>query len=227
MISQMRENEIKQSQDYHETKRELEKLFVNITKLTSKVGWLPTRYETFQKNCIEFLQDWEEAKEIAEVFRDLKGSLEFQRLPLNFQSIIKMFAYLGLVESLGVKSMDLALLILIANEKELHTRRPYSKHVETLKELKDIWNLGYKLEFLKASKISIFKNKIVKKKVRDKVAHLNFRVQNGEIRSKDGHLIDIDQHISDFWYGIDTLEIVLKDIGFWKWLGERRDQVEH
>jgi hypothetical protein len=129
----------------------------------------------------------------------------------------KMLAYLGLVESLGGKMMDMALLLL-----DLHTRGAYAKHVETFEELEDVWDLDYKLKFLDSEGISIFREKIVNKNLRDSIAHLNFRIEDdGTIRDRGNNEIHVDNEISKFWTGIDTLQIALEDIGFLKWLEEK------
>lgn len=41
----------------------------------------------------------------------------------------KLLVYLGLVESLGVTLLNVTLVLLIASGEEVHTRGPYTKHV--------------------------------------------------------------------------------------------------
>lgn len=178
---------------------------------------MPTRYEIFKKNCKEFREKWEEAQKVSETLRDIKTVQELQHLPPKSQSMVKLLAYLGLVESLGVTLSDMVLILLIANEKEVHTRWPIAKHAATTSELEEI-NLAYKLDFLKAEGFGLFK-KFINRKLRNKIAHLEFRIlDNGEIRKKDKKQtrIDIDKEISKFWSGVDTLKLVFEDIGYSK-----------
>jgi predicted RNA-binding protein len=178
------------------------------------------QYEIFEKNCRPLFKKWKEAQNISQILRELKTEVVYPNLMLK--SMSKMLAYLGLVESLGVKMMDMALLLLIANGEELHTRGAYAKHVKTFEELEDVWDLDYKLKFLDSAEISIFREKIMNKTLRDKIAHLNFKIENdGTIRDQGNNEIHIDDEISKFWQGIDILQVALEDLDFLIWLEER------
>jgi len=220
-VEKKRKDELRQSQSYKETKEILGKLFQNATVLGDKIGaFLPTRYEIFKRNCMEFYEKWKEAQEISEILRGLKSDVNYNNDRLK--SMSKMLAYLGLVESLGITLMDVALIFLIANGKEVHTRGPLIKHVTSFEELKDL-DLGYKLEFLKDERLNLFKE-FINKDVRDHIAHLKFKIKNnGEIRKIEGSPIHIAKEIAKFWDGVDTMKLVFEDIGFLKWLEVKRN----
>jgi hypothetical protein len=220
-------NELRVSEDYRKTFAKLHEMFDSIVKLKPEISTEPIpeyvyhpQYEIFERNCKSLSKKWKEAQAISEILRDLKSEVSYPSPMLK--SMSKMLAYLGLVESLGAKMMDMALLLLIANGKELHTRGAYAKHVETFEELEDIWDLDYKLKFLDSAEISIFREKIINKTLRDSIAHLNFRIENdGKIRDRANNEIRIDEEISKFWQGVDILKVVLEDIGFLRWIEER------
>jgi len=228
VLNETRKKELRQSRDYKKTRKILDNMFVNIAKLRTKAGpTLPseyvfhTEYPIFKKNCREMWRKWKEAQRISRILRELKTEVRYPNDELK--SMANMLAYLGLVESLGVTMMDMMLLFLMAHGRELHTRGYPTKHVETFEELEKVWNLDYKLSFLNSSGLSIFKKKIVDTKTRNIIAHLNFTIEKntGVIRGRRNKIIDINEKISNFWEGIDTLDLVLEDIGFLGWLKQK------
>ena len=62
---------------------------------------------------------------------------------------------MGLVESLGVNLIDMVLMLLVANGREIHMKYPI-KHVESFEDLNKI-TLADKLDLLKDYKITLFK----------------------------------------------------------------------
>lgn len=227
-LNKAQKKKIRRSVDYTKTKKILGNIFNNIRKTTAKIGPTPPpeyvshpEYQNFKKNCKEMWRKWKEAQRISRILRELKSQVEYPNNELK--SMSQMLAYLGLVESLGVTMMDLALLFLIANGKELHTKSYPTKHVETLEELEKVWDHGYKLNFLDSSGVTIFKEKIIDKEIRDIIAHLKFTIEKntGEIRDRGNNTIDIKEKRLDFWEGIDILNLVLEDIGFLEWLEQK------
>lgn len=175
-------------------------------------------YADFKQNCQEFKEKWEEAQKVSKILRGLKTRTRYPSL--EYESMSKMLVYLGLVESLGVALADIVLILLIANEREVHTRGPLTKHVTKARELEKI-DLAYKLDFLEDEGLDLFR-KFINRDVRNHIAHLKFTIQdNGEIRKRDGSPIDIDVNISRFWGGVDILMLVFEDIRLLKWLEKR------
>ena len=227
---------IRQTDIYKVNKEILDYYLTKITKLSSKVGPAPpsefvyaTGYEAFKKNCSDFSERWNEAKKVSQILRDLKTFDGLVGIPSELLAMNKMLVYLGLVESLGVALADMVLILLMANEKEIHSRGPMTKHIQKVDELDKI-DLGYKLDFLKGEELSLF-TEFINSDVRNNIAHLKFSIQkNGEIRKRDGSPIHIDKDILKFWHGVKTLTLVFEDIGFLKWfdgeLGYKESEVK-
>jgi hypothetical protein len=127
----MNEENKKQMSDCEKTERTLRKLMMHknlaIWDMRSELGDL-----------------WDGAGKTSSSLQFLTAKSFSQSLPQKLKSMTKMLVYLGLVESLGTTFLDMALMLLIANGKEMHTRGPYVKHVTSLKELRKL-DLAYKL----------------------------------------------------------------------------------
>ena len=207
----MRERRETQSSDYDKTEKNLRKLLMN-----ANLELWDTRGE---------LADlWDSATETSLNLQSLKTSGVLQALPPKSKPMIKMLVYLGLVESLGTTFIDMALMLLIANGKEMHKRGPYINHVISLKELRKL-DLAYKLHFLKRHGLPLFL-KIVNRKLRNDIAHLKFKIDGeGVIRASKGSLVDIDEVIEKFWKVIFDIESIFDEIGFTEWIssGKREE----
>lgn len=168
---------------------------------------------------------WDISAETSLNLQYLKTSGVLRSLPPKSKPMIKMLVYLGLVESLGTTFIDMALMLLIANGKEMHTRGPYINHVMSLKELRKL-DLAYKLHFLKRHGLPLFLE-IVNRQLRNDIAHLKFKIDDkGVIRNSNGSLVDIDEVIQRFWKTMSDIEDIFHDIGFTEWLtsGKREDK---
>jgi len=207
----MRERHETQLSDYDKTEKMLRKLLMN-----ANLELWDTRGE---------LADlWDSATETSLNLQSLKTSGVLQALPPKSKPMIKMLVYLGLVESLGTTFIDMALMLLIANGKEMHKRGPYINHVISLKELRKL-DLAYKLHFLKRHGLPLFL-KIVNRKLRNDIAHLKFKIDGeGVIRASKGSLVDIDEVIEKFWKVIFDIESIFDEIGFTEWIssGKREE----
>jgi len=169
---------------------------------------------------------WDSSGKTSLNLQYLKADAYVESLPPKSKPMIKMLVYLGLVESLGTTFIDMALMLLIANGKEMHTRGPYIKHVTSLKELRKL-DLAYKLYFLKSHGLPLFQ-KIVNRELRNDIAHLKFKIDDeGAIRDSKGSLVDIDNVIQTFWKTILDIQSIFDTIGFTKWLSQGKKGVGH
>jgi hypothetical protein len=222
-ISKERKDEIRQSEDYKKARKILDPLYYNIVVMKRKIVFnergtalgklrYHPNYADFRNNCHEFETRWEEANKVSKILRGLKTA----RYPNpEYESMSKMLSYLGLVESLGVTLADAILILLIANERAVHTKG-LTKHVTKVRELEDV-DLGYKLHFLEVEGFAIFK-KFINKTTRNDMAHLKFTInENGEIRRRDGNPIHINNDIRNFWDGVDVLRLVFEDVDLLSW----------
>jgi hypothetical protein len=201
--------------EYKITKKQFDALFTGIN-VGIKVDWLSqagvllTRYQRFKENWSIFHLKLKKTREVANI---LVQSATITYPDKQIESMNKMFSYMGLVESLGITMMNMALLFLIANGKEIHSKTSPSMHVETYDDLERLWDVEYKLKFLDSAGISIFSQMIIIRNVRNMVAHLNFSIDtNGEIRDSGRNKINIDRILTEFFKGIAILELVLEDI---------------
>lgn len=212
---------LRSSNDYLETKEKLQKLFPDLGRkpvvTTSPMiyAYLPGGSDLFSRNSKHFLSKWQEAEDVSDILQGLKRDINYNNKKL--ESMSKMLAYLGLVESLGVTLMDIVLLMFVANGIEIHTRGPYAKHVKSFEELRDI-DLGYKLEFLGNEGLGMFR-RFINQETRNIIAHLKFRIENdGTVTTLKGEPVHINVDIDRFWSGVQILKLVFEDIGFLKWL---------
>ena len=170
----------------------------------------------FARNKQEISEKWEKALDISEVLRGLKSEVNYASDKNKAMS--KMLVYLGLVESIGATIINILLLTLALNRKEVHTRGPYTRHVKTYSEIEDL-DLGYKMDFLNNEGFEMI-SKYIKRDVRNIIGHLKFTIENnGTIRDPDNNPILIDRHIKEFWEGIDTIKRVFDDIAFFENFG--------
>jgi hypothetical protein len=168
---------------------------------------------------------WDSSGETSLNLQHLKAGAYVESLPPKSKPMIKMLVYLGLVESLGTTFIDMALMLLIANGKEMHTRGPYIKHVTSLRELRKL-DLAYKLHFLKSYGLPLFQN-MVNRELRNDIAHLKFKIDDeGTTRDSKGSLVDIDNVIQTFWKTILDIQTIFDEIGFTKWLSQGKEGVE-
>ncbi len=159
----------------------------------------------------------EDAQKISDTLRDMKSRDVLELLQPKSRSMNKMLVYLGLVESLGATLMNTVLFLLMVNGEQIHTKGSPPKHARSFSELGDL-DMVYKLDCLEHADIGFF-NKIIRRDIRNRVGHLKFRVhEDGVITDVGGCRIDIDEAISDFWWGVATILLILEEIGFMKWL---------
>lgn len=173
-----------------------------------------------EKNRKALSDTWKKAQETSKALKDMKSVSALHDLSPVPQAYAKLFAYLGLVEGLGMSLIDITLLLLIANGNDLHCRKGGGiMHVSTLKDLHKL-NLSYKLEFLDAHEFD-FVSKIVNRNLRNNIAHLNFTITgDGKIRDQNEQLISIDAEIEAFWDRVNGIIATLDEGGFLRFIGQ-------
>jgi hypothetical protein len=208
-------NRIRNSKDYQNIKKTFEReILPNVGWATEwpKPGISPSPSKKSKKNISGLYLKWKKSERISRILKELKTEVE-QPSEIH-KSMSKLLVYLGLVESLGVTLVDMALMLLIESGKAVHTRGPFPKHITSFEELqKERMNLENKLELLKEEKLNLFK-KSVNPALRNMIAHLNFTIDNeGKIKDKGNNEIVIDEEIAKFWKGVDTIKLALEDLG--------------
>jgi hypothetical protein len=214
-IDETRKQFLRNSELYGQARPIISNQLSNILYTQEKHGPLSTPHELFQRNCVEIYEKWKEIAELSNILGDIKRDVRYSTE--KHKSFGKMLSFVGLIESLGNKLADLLLILFIANGKAVHTRLPYVRHVNSFFELKQL-DLDYKLNLLKEEKVSVM-SKILNLDLRNVIVDLNFSVdENGIIYGQENNVIQIDQHITDFWDGVDTLMILFEDLEFPRWL---------
>lgn len=211
-----RKNRLRQSGDYKKTRAIFDYLLLKSPiEYPRKRGLqvVPTPAEIYEENCVQLYEKWKKSERLSKILRGLKTQVEYPSI--TYESMSKLLVYLGLVESLAVTLMDMALILLIATGKAVHTRGPFAKHIVKFRELEEQKiPLDDKLVFLEHEGLNLFK-KFVDSKLRNQIAHLKLTIQeNGVIKDKGNNEIKIDDRISKFWEGVDILKLVFRDSGF-------------
>ena len=179
--------------DYEDIKAELKPFIAKIAKTADKTT---LQYTRFKKNFLEWKKRDFEALKLTRML----DPLEELQIPLMKQlqttaenrpkiAVINVFRYLGYVESIGVSTMNMLVLLLIANGRDLHVERvheiPRIVHAIDFDDIKHI-SLYEKIEFLKRNELTECSS-LIDRKLRNAIAHLKFKMDdkgNISIRSK-------------------------------------------
>jgi len=214
-IDETRKQLLRNSELYRQARTIISKQLSNILSAREKQGLMPTPNEIFQKNCVDIYEKWKEIAELSNILGDAKRDVKYSTE--EHKSFGKMLWFMGLVESLGNTLADMVLILFIANGKAVHSPLPYVRHVNGFSELTQL-DLDYKLNLLKEENVSVM-SKILNLDLRNVIADLNFSVdENGIINDRGNNVIQIDQHMADFWDGVDTLMILFEDLEYPRWL---------
>ncbi len=136
--------------------------------------------------------------------------------------IVKMFMYLGLVESLGVAFINLIMLLLITCGSDFHIEQhhhiPRIIHAETIEDLQSTSiGLSSKVEFLKNNGLTRT-SKLVNTDLRNKIAHLNLsenEIDENGVISKNFQ-INIKQKYDEFNKTFNIIRKILNEVRFWE-----------
>jgi hypothetical protein len=214
-IDETRKQLLRNSELYRQAKSIISKQLSNILNAREKQGLLPTPHELFQRDCVEIYEKWKEIADLSNILGDAKRDVRYSTE--KHKSIGKMLSFKGLVESLGNKLADIVLILFIINGKAVHARIPYVRHVNSFFETTQL-DLDYKLVLLKEENVNVI-SKILNLDLRKAIADLNFSVdENGIISDRGNNVIQIDQYLTDFWDGVDTVMILFEDLEFPRWL---------
>lgn len=207
--------------DYQKIKAEPEPYITKITKVTGKAT---PEYRRFKENIEEWNKKFRRAVELAgtvdsiqqlqiPLYQQLKTTPEKRRL----LSVIGLYRYLGLVESLGTTTLDLLVILLIANRRNLHVERfhdiPRIVHASSFDDLDDV-SLAVKLAFLERNDLKET-SKFIDTKLRNAIAHLTFRVDGkGEIsipRKGTWKRVNIYEEINNFNRKFMMITLILSE----------------
>lgn len=221
-IEKVRAQQLRETIEYKETKIVLHNLMTNLSTLEKYNGILPTPYESYEQNCLNLYDKWEQSLKISSVLRDLKNEVSYPSE--RHKAMSQMLSFMGLVESLGVTLTDIILILMIANGTAIHVRKDgIIKHASTFQDLEKIDNETRKRTLLDGKINKKIVSNILNFDVRNIAAHLGFKIENdGKIITNGGGVIEINDTINKFWDSVDTVTLILQDIDFLSWLEFRK-----
>jgi hypothetical protein len=192
---------------------EAQKIFVKLMAGANEILW---------DNKNDLLATWNRSVETSEALKDMKAQDALIILQPKARALSKLFAYLGLVESLGVTLTDMSLILLIANGEEVHIRKDKGiLHASTLKELRKL-DLIYKLGFLTANKLE-FVAGMVNRPLRNDIAHLKFSIgEEGEVKGSNGQVVNVDAVLREFWKRVEEIITIFDHIQFLHFIEQGR-----
>jgi len=214
-------NIFKGDPDYEKIKSELDPLkivFFSLAKRDRKYIQFKQSLDDLNKRFVKTIQTTGTVESIQKLAIPLmeKEKVEGDH---RLSTVIGLFRYLGLVESLGAQLVDLLILLLVANGYEFHVERehevPRIIHATTLKDLRNAF-LGPKVRFLKRCKLKRTA-KIIDVDLRNSIAHLDFEInEKGQISAKSQGKrkkeINIYQKINEFIRKWTMINFMLNEI---------------
>jgi hypothetical protein len=196
--------------------------YLNIRRTFRELMNIAEHSHLFWANKADLITAWNKSVEISEALKDMKSQHALDSLAPKNQSLSKLFAYLGLVESLGVTFVDMTLMLLVANGKEVHIRKDGGMmHLTKFRDLPRI-NLIYKLGFLDENGLGFVSN-MINRQLRNDIAHLKFKIgDDGEIRGSGNNIVKIDEVLAEFWQKIEKIMALFDYISFLRFLDSLR-----
>ena len=212
----------KDDPEYLKIKSELDPLIIGFFSL----GKFNRKYIQFKK-CLD---DWNQR--FLKILPTIGTIDSLQRITIQplfqkenekdnerLKTVIGLFRYLGLVESLGGQFVDLSILLLVANGYDFHVERehdvPRIIHATTLRDLRNA-SLGVKAKFLERCNLKETTS-LIDKDLRNSIAHLNFKInEDGTVSARSQGeqkaAINIYQKINEFNLKFTRLLIIFNEI---------------
>lgn len=201
--------------EFEQINKELQPLFWRILNPIDKSR---SEIKQLKKNAKEWYSRFKKAIEISGKVSSL------QKLKLTIEepqivSTLKLFEYLGLVESIGTNIVDMLVLLLITDGKHFHVEKahglPRIVHAKNFKDL-DAPNssLSEKLSFLDDNDL-VITSKIFDRHLRNDIAHLSFDIdRQGKISTRHCKELKVDEKLNHFHKSFMGFFIVLDETGF-------------
>jgi len=132
-------------------------------------------YQIFREAYIDFKGQVHDKKEL------FSSMLPTKSVSANLEdNLYRLFLYLGMVESIGKKIVDIIILLLVANGYDFRIRR---RQIVTMNELdneEEYISIGTKLDFLRRKGLCKVAS-VIDIDFRNNIAHLNFQIKNGSV----------------------------------------------
>lgn len=161
------------------------------------------RYDLFRQAFLDYHERSKRALRIVELIAEA-GSAPGEPQHNLKDTMFNLFAYMGLVESVGNSVVDMVVMLLVSNGRDIHIEcqhtAPRIKHAIQIKDLEDERvPLTTKLNFLKENGVPVLASTI-DSELRNIIAHLKFQIKNDTIfirgRPSDEFIIDSSQKLA-------------------------------
>jgi len=201
--------------EYSEIYKEIEP---SLTRVLKVLGKRKREYQQFKENAVEWYTRFVKAVTISGKVSSLQKLILIVKEP-QLLSTLKLFMYLGLVESIGNTIVDMLVLLLIADGQPFHVERslelPRIIHAKSFSDINPPNStLAQKLSFLKQNGLRTT-SKFIDRKLRNDIAHLNFDVnKQGKISTRNYKKLDIDERLNRFSKMFMAFLSIFKDSGF-------------
>lgn len=201
--------------EYEQINKEIEPLITRILKVADKTK---PEYLQLKVNAVEWYDRFVKAFKIGGKVSSLQKLQVTVKEP-KLLALIKLFQYLGLVESIGTTIVDMLVLLLIADGHVFHVERSYELpriiHAKTFSDISPPNStLADKLCFLENNGLKIT-SRFIDRKLRNDIAHLNFDVnKHGEIVTNNCGKLNIDERLNHFSKMFIAIILVLQESGF-------------
>lgn len=201
--------------EFTQIKQEIEPSMTRVLKL---IGKRKREYVQLKENAVEWYGRFLKAIKIS----GKVSSIQKLRLVTEEPQLIatlKLFQYLGLVESIGATIVDMLVLLLIADGHHFHVERfrehPRIIHAKTFSDIgAPNSTLFDKLSFLENNKLKTTAS-LIDRKLRNDIAHLDFDInRQGEISTKNYKKLDIDERLNRFSKMYMGFILIFDDSGF-------------
>jgi len=137
-------------------------------------------YKLFKKSYKHFQREFNKALKYAKQFAQYTERYASDVPPSLKDTVYALFSHVVLVESLGRSLLDMIVILLVANGKNLHINKGRGTgHVNKIGELHNV-SQGIKIFFLKDNGITKL-TKFVNADLRNKISHLDFEFSEDNI----------------------------------------------
>jgi len=184
----------------------LEQLKSEFRKLIDQVGELPNTNEILQE-MLDLNKRFERATEQISVLLNIGGRARAVINPRDY-SLLCMPLFLWVFEGQYVARLDLVCLMLTACGHDLFNpiKRKYASSLEEISEV----DISTKFKFLERHKMKMLIRKR-DQRLRNKIAHQDFHIDEKGIISVDGNVIDSYARLLDLQSFVNEVTIALKE----------------
>ncbi len=216
------EEELKEIRNTRPNKKELEKnedLKKFLDQLKNELKPFVNPLTNDDSVIYKFLPDYRQYNQHYSEMASI--SIKLQQDSQILSGLYRLFCYLGIVESFGNATVELLVMLLIANGRDFHIESQHStpriRHACSMRDLeKEKVPLSTKLNFLRDNGLRIFTSSI-DTDLRNSIAHTKFRLSDDKVYVKGKLFTDekIAELTAEITRAMVLVDIVIND-AIWK-----------